>query len=100
MPQANTDGWGWFAESGDGQPAILDADDEAIDLPKLAARCFRGADGQRLLAHLRRITVERAFAPDASARRLRHLEGQRHIVRYLEALVRAGIADKSLRQSK
>ncbi len=90
MPQTEdrTAGWAWFdtGPEADGE-AVAGAADE---LAKTAARCFRGRDGTGLLAHLRRATIERTIAPDAPEARLRHLEGQRHLVRYIEALVAAG----------
>jgi len=65
---------------------------EAIqgDLAAAFARCFRGSDGDRVLAHLRRITIERRPAPDCSEAELRHLEGQRHLAAYILQLVARG----------
>lgn len=60
------------------------------DLASAFARCFRGNDGERVLSHLRRITIERRPAPDCSEAELRHLEGQRHLVAYLQQLVARG----------
>ena len=37
-----------------------------------------------VLAHLRRITVERVLTGEASDGMLRYLEGQRYLVRYIE----------------
>jgi hypothetical protein len=60
------------------------------DLASAFARCFRGSDGDRVLAHLRRITIERRPAPDCSEAELRHLEGQRHLAAYILQLVARG----------
>ena len=77
-------GWDWFG-------ADHAIDESALDeLAQAAARCLRGADGQRLLAHLRAITIERHLAPECSGRTLRHLEGQRHLVAYLDSLRQRG----------
>mgnify|MGYP003111262684 FL=1 len=59
---------------------------------QLAARCFRGADGVALLAYLRALTLDRALAPDATDAALRHLEGQRQLVRHLIHLIDLGRA--------
>lgn len=60
------------------------------DLATAFARCFRGLDGERVLAHLRRISIDRRLAPDASEAELRHLEGQRHLAAYIAQLVARG----------
>lgn len=60
------------------------------DLASAFARCFRGNDGDRVLAHLRRITIERRPAADCSDAELRHLEGQRHLAAYIQQLVARG----------
>lgn len=60
------------------------------DLALAFARCFLGGDGERVLAHLRRITIDRRTAPDASDAELRHLEGQRHLVAYIAQLAARG----------
>ncbi len=60
------------------------------DLTAAFARCFRGIDGERVLAHLRRITIERRPPPECSDAELRHLEGQRHLAAYIAQLVARG----------
>lgn len=62
----------------------------ADDLAAVFARCFRGGDGERALAHLRRLTIERQMPSDCSEAALRHLEGQRHLVAYIAQLVARG----------
>jgi len=60
------------------------------DLVLAFARCFRGRDGERVLGHLRRLTLERRLGPDCSEAELRHLEGQRHLAAYITQLVERG----------
>ena len=82
------EGWDWFAPSA-AEP--LAADDPAVaDLAVCFARCFRGTDGERVLAHLRGLTVERPLGPGASDAVLRHAEGQRQLVFHIQALVERG----------
>lgn len=59
-------------------------------LAALAARCFRGADGEALLSYLRNLTLNRALGPLAGDGQLRHLEGQRQLVAHLCHLVDLG----------
>jgi hypothetical protein len=61
------------------------------DLTAVFARCFRGGDGERALAHLRRLTIDRRPPPDCSEAELRHLEGQRHLAAYIAQLVARGM---------
>lgn len=56
------------------------------------ARCFAGADGERALAHLARLTVGRTLGPDADAAALRDLEGQRRLYHAILALIERGRA--------
>ncbi|MDX9862189.1 MAG: hypothetical protein RBS99_14870 [Rhodospirillales bacterium] len=77
-------GWAWFeAAPGGGEAADL-------DLAAAFARCFRGEDGGRVIGHLRAITLGRAFGPAASDAQLRHAEGQRQLVAYVNALIERG----------
>lgn len=57
---------------------------------QLAARVFRGADGDRFLAYLRGLTLDRVLGPAASDQALRHLEGQRQLVQHIANLVAQG----------
>ena len=81
-------GWDWF------QPLALPAAEATPEADKAlalaAARCFRGGDGERVLAHLRAITLERALGPGAQDTLLRHLEGQRQLVSHIATLVARG----------
>ncbi len=86
-------GWSWFERD----PAIATDDDGSSALPdpgrelRLAyARCFSGADGKQVLAHLRAITLERALGPGAPSETLRHIEGQRQLVSYIAQLTDQG----------
>lgn len=54
------------------------------------ARCFRGPDGDLVLAHLKTSTLERALGPNASDAALRHLEGQRQLFVTIRTLIERG----------
>lgn len=60
------------------------------DLARIFARCFRGRDGDRAVAYLKAQTTELAAGPDISDARLRHLEGQRFMVRTIINLIERG----------
>ena len=79
-------GWTWFETQGRA--------DEPVDpeLCRAFARCFAGSDGERVLGHLERLVLLRRLPPQASDAELRHLEGQRHAVAYLAAMVARGRA--------
>lgn len=81
-------GWAWFERAA---PSSGNTDAERA-LSVAYARCFSGPHGERVLAHLRALTVERALGPDASAELLRHTEGQRQLVHAILALVERGRA--------
>lgn len=63
-----------------------DADHRA----KPYAACFATASGREVLADLRRRTIERDTPADMPEAELRHLEGQRHLVRTIENLIKRG----------
>lgn len=78
-------GWAWFEPAGD----------EASDTPdpelcRAFARCFAGADGERVMQHLQRVMLDRRLPPSASNAELRHLEGQRHAIAYVAAMIERG----------
>lgn len=77
-------GWDWL----DSVTAPAERSDE--DPAPAFARCFAGPDGQRVLAMLKAMTLERALGPDASDAALRHLEGQRVLVATISALAARG----------
>jgi hypothetical protein len=60
------------------------------EIASIAAGVFSKASGRRVLEHLRTITTATALPPSASDAALRHLEGQRALVLYLERLIEQG----------
>jgi len=84
-------GWAWLSAA----PTAAGGD----DLAAAFARCFTGADGVRVLHHLRAVTTERSLGPDAPEAALRHLEGQRQLVQAIHALVARGRAGPTLAPS-
>ena len=65
------------------------------DIELAYAKTFSGTSGQRVLAHLRQITIERALGPNATESELRSLESQRMLVHQIELLVSRGQGGKS-----
>ena len=53
-------------------------------------RAFSTAAGMAVLAHLRKITIERVLGPNASDSELRGLEAQRALVHQIENLIARG----------
>lgn len=84
-------GWDWFSGITEpaAEPDLLDP--ARIDLAGQFARCFTNGDGQAVLDHLQAITLRRVLTPAATDHELRHLEGQRHLVTYVSALVARGL---------
>lgn len=84
---ATDSGWGWFSRTLEaaGEPSA-DFGKAAADTCTAFMRCFATADGQRVLRHLRRMTLDRALGPGAPDALLRHLEGQRQLVAHILAL--------------
>lgn len=83
----------WMWSSRDGQTDVETASrnrPSPQDVAVLAARCFRGADGEKLLGYLRSLTLDRVLGADADDRALRHLEGQRQLVLHLITLINRG----------
>ncbi|MEQ8695122.1 MAG: hypothetical protein RLT05_01020 [Bauldia litoralis] len=58
------------------------------------ARCFGTRDGEIVLDHLTNLTQRRFCGPQTTDAALRHLEGQRHLVGYLLALIDRGRAER------
>ena len=58
------------------------------------ARCFGTRDGEIVLDHLSSLTQRRFCGPQTTDAALRHLEGQRHLVGYLLALIDRGRAER------
>ncbi|MEI6558956.1 MAG: hypothetical protein WCO00_11165 [Rhodospirillaceae bacterium] len=88
MAEPRSPGWSWLTAA-----PMTGAGDE---LAAAFARCFTGADGARVLQHLRVVTLERSLGPDAPDTALRHLEGQRQLVQAINALVARGRAGPAL----
>jgi len=60
------------------------------------ARCFSGRDGEIVLSHLTSVTLKRALGPESSDALLRHLEGQRQLVAYIQGLIERGRDNPSI----
>ena len=83
------EGWAWFQ---DAAPAADRGTADMADMARAFARLFSGRDGEAVLTHLRAMTGSRFLGPDASEAALRHLDGQRHLVAYIGALIERGRA--------
>ncbi len=83
-------GWDWFDPVAAVELGCGDCGDDQ-DMAAVFARCFRGGDGERALAYLRGLTMDRALGPGASDAVLRHVEGQRQLVAHVCALVARGV---------
>lgn len=91
-------GWSWFERGANGGSNHTAPQDEMAAEPidpdralRVAyARCFATPEGEKVLKHLRSVTLERVLGPDASAPMLRHLEGQRQLVSSMAAWVERG----------
>jgi len=84
-------GWDWFeADTPPDVPETPGTHQAERDLALACARCFRGGDGEKVLAYLRAVTLERALGPNAPDVLLRHLEGQRQLVAHIAMLVKRG----------
>ncbi len=87
QPQNETDGWEWFQ----GDPTLKNKGTYGDQTIKHAfARCFSSREGQEVLAHLKTLTLERTLGPNASDSILRHLEGQRQLVAYIDNQIKQG----------
>jgi hypothetical protein len=64
---------------------------ELDDWVKLNARLFSSADGQRWLAQVRQDKFGRSLSPAIPEAELRHLEGQRQMIRDIDTLVAKGM---------
>lgn len=89
MTEAEARGWGGLSPAENGHDA-----DARRRVEIAFARCFAGDEGERALAHLRAVTLERACAPDASDAALRHLDGQRALVLHIQSLIHRGRAQR------
>ena len=60
------------------------------DIELAYAKTFAGNMGQRVLAHMRKITIERVLGPNATESELHSLESQRFFVHQIENLIQRG----------
>lgn len=58
------------------------------NISKDYARTFSTPSGRAVLAHLRKITIERVLGPNATESQLRSLESQRALVHQIENLTK------------
>lgn len=90
-----TDEWAWLS-SQPGNTERPEANTADHELAKSFARTFSQEngreDGKRVLAHLRSLTRERTLGPETPDTVLRHVEGQRGLVAYIERLITRGRA--------
>jgi len=86
---ADRRGWDWLDGASSTATSAAPPDDPAPSF----ARCFAGPDGKRVLSTLKAMTLGRTLGPDAPDAALRHLEGQRHLVAVILALVARGQGD-------
>jgi hypothetical protein len=85
----DTDGWAWLEGPAGEEHGRREDGEEAVTLT--FARCFATPDGQRVLAYLRRLTLERTVGPASPDAVLRYLEGQRGLVAHIQTLIARGI---------
>ncbi len=88
--QSSVSGWLWGIDAPGQKRGAPHGEAGSIDIAALAARCFKGTDGDRLLAYLRNLCINRALGPEAGDAQLRHLEGQRQLVVHLTSLIERG----------
>ena len=58
-------------------------DDVRQDLPRSYLRIFTSNAGDAVLADLRKLFLDKEAGPDVSDAALRHLEGQRSVIRFI-----------------
>ncbi|MDY6408134.1 MAG: hypothetical protein SPL08_05500 [Pseudomonadota bacterium] len=61
-----------------------------MTIPASYARLFRHPEGGEVLAHLKKMTFERALSPTATDAELRFLEGQRALVALILSFIKQG----------
>lgn len=84
---ASDDGWDWFETAGPRPEDVAAAHEADTELARAFATCFRGSHGERVLRHLRALTLDRVLGPESPDAMLRYVEGQRQLVAYICALV-------------
>ena len=79
-------GWAWFDA-----PDQLQQQQQPVEPAREVCRsflaCFADAQGEAALHHLRRVFLDRRLPPSATDAELRHVEGQRSVVAYVQALL-------------
>ena len=83
-------GWDWFDLAPQETEDLERPLGSNADLLHAYARTFRSEAGCQVLRHLRSITTHRVIGPETSDACLRHLEGQRQLVKYIVNLVEHG----------
>lgn len=78
MPAETEAAWPWAEPDG--------APDPASRIEDACLVCFASPAGRIVLAHLRRMFLDRRVPPSASDAELRHVEGQRSVVAWLAAM--------------
>jgi hypothetical protein len=54
-----------------------------VEISKCFKRCLANADGEKILNYLTQMTLERVTPSSTSSDELRHIEGQRFIVKLI-----------------
>ncbi len=89
MSERTEIGWAWFDPKPQHQ-ALPGASEADADLAQAFARCFRGADADRVMEHLKAQTLDRVLGPGVPDGTLRYVEGQRQLVAYVAAMIERG----------
>lgn len=87
MSSADDMGWAWFRAAAAGPDSPRDAES---DIARAFARVFSGPEGEKTIAYLRSITMERTLGPQVPDTMLRHLEGQRQLIAHILGLIERG----------
>ena len=87
---ASDSGWAWFEVGSEVAEAEESRPGTERDLLLAYARFLHTENGRRIMRHLKAITVDRVLGPEVSEAMLRHLEGQRQLVSYIEILAERG----------
>jgi hypothetical protein len=83
-------GWAWFDVAPQETKDLERPLGVTADLQNAYMRTFGSEAGCQVMQHLRAITTDRVVGPDASDTLLRHLEGQRQLVKYIANLAERG----------
>jgi len=92
-------GWAWFDVAPQETKDLERPSGITEDLLNAYVRTFRSEAGCQVMKHLRAITTDRVIGPDASDALLRHLEGQRHLVKYIANVAERGSDHANLLES-